>query len=671
MTRRKTDPTDIAIARDLIRMGVPVFVAERSADFPYGGTGDTGYHLPSGWQETKPDEVILDDWRPGDAVAAVMGHVFDVLDTDPRHGGDDSFDELAHELAGDLPVAYGEVTTPSGGWHHWIAALGIGKHTDWWKAAGWPGLDLQGGRPDGTSLGFVFIPPTERRSKVDGEVYPYTWDDPPVAPDADDASGEYLARLIIDSVGAKSGTASKKGAAGDGTGRMLTYAEIRRYLKNGIPREEAQDVTLARCVWAWRMRRATKKWAHDRWQQVVDKTELTDPGRPFTRADFNRHWKGADEKRSAEEADERAGRRVRRDVEDDEDEIGTLVFTKASDVKMRAVEWVWQDRLPRGTFCLSAGAGGAGKSLHAVWMAAELTKGTLPGCFFGAPKQVIWATLEASPEVEVAPRLAASGANMQMVEFVTVQMSSDHADDHIRIFDPAYIEQLRDRVRRGNVGMVVLDPALDALSGKVNNKEQAEVRAAIARIHALAESTGILVHGIAHFNKMTTVDDAMMRITGSAAWGQRVRAALVFAFDEEEKVFVLSQGKNNWGQLDLPSLAFIVEKENVRMADGKRAEAIRLSWTEDSEADVNSLLARKRSGKPSKLAEAEDFLFNMLNGKGPVEKSLILAAAKEEKIAETTLEKAARSMGVRSAEMPMSPGKRGRPPATWDLPNGF
>jgi RecA-family ATPase len=660
--KRATDSPDIAIARELIQMDVPIFVAARADEFPTGGTGgDLGYHLPPGWQQTEPDESVLDDYWPGDALCALMGTTFDVLDTDPRHGGDDSFDELVAELERGVPTSYATALTPSGGWHDYLAALNIGKHTGWR-----PGLDLQGGRADGTSGSFVFLPPTERKSKADGKVYPYLWDEPPERPDPDDASGESLAQLILDAVagGRKAKDGGKGKAAPDGDGRLLTRAQIRRYRNDGIPEDEGQDNILSRCCWAWRFRNTTRKAAYARWQEIVSKTTLTEPGRPFTQRDFNRHWKGADAHWSEQEQDTQPD-------DDDGDENGTLVFTKASDVPMRAVEWVWQDRLPRGTFCLSAGAGGAGKSLAAVWKAAKMTRGALPGCFFGEEKQVIWATLEASPEVEVAPRLAAAGANMEMVEFVTVRVSNDRADDHIRIFDPAYIEQLRDRVRRGNVGMVVLDPALDVLSGRINSKEQSEVRAAIARIHAFAESTGILVHGIAHFNKLTTVDDAMLRITGSAAWGQRVRAALVFAFDEEEQVFVLSQGKNNWGRtLDLPNLAFVIETEKVRMANGKLDETIKLAWTEDSEADVNSLLARKRSrGDGSKLEEAEQFLFSALSD-GPVKKETVYRMAEEENIKQSTLEKAARKMKIKTAAMPATPGKLGRRPVMMSLPEG-
>ena len=131
----------------------------------------------------------------------------------------------------------------------------------------------------------------------------------------------------MDSTGPGRPAGSKKGATQDGTGKLLTQAELRGYIKHGIPEDEAQDVTLARCVWAWRVRNARKEWAYQRWLTIVDKTTLTDPSWPFTRSDFDRHWKRADDKRSAEEAAEREARRLRDDDtdEDDEDDLETRV----------------------------------------------------------------------------------------------------------------------------------------------------------------------------------------------------------------------------------------------------------------------------------------------------------------------------------------------------------
>jgi hypothetical protein len=180
---------DLDVARSLAAAGVPVFVA-----YP-DETSPTGYRHPLGWQTTRANPAYIDAWRPGLALGAVMGHVFDVLDIDPRHGGTESAWQLRADLAGDMPVIYGRAKTPSGGWHCWLAPLGIGKHTGFR-----PGLDLQGGKPDG-GRSFVFLPPTIRASKVDAVSRPYTWLQPPSIPAGADKSGAQLAEFVLRTAG--------------------------------------------------------------------------------------------------------------------------------------------------------------------------------------------------------------------------------------------------------------------------------------------------------------------------------------------------------------------------------------------------------------------------------------------------------------------------------------
>jgi hypothetical protein len=120
-----------------------------------------------------------------------MGHTFDVLDVDPRHCGTESARQLVTELAGAMPGIYGKAKTPSGGWHYWLAPLGLAKRTGF-RA----GLDYQGGKPDGQGRGFAFIPPTIRPSKVDGVPHPYRWLEPPEPPADRDLTGAALAKVI-------------------------------------------------------------------------------------------------------------------------------------------------------------------------------------------------------------------------------------------------------------------------------------------------------------------------------------------------------------------------------------------------------------------------------------------------------------------------------------------
>lgn len=128
----------LEVARDLVDRGVPVFACPP-------GDGPKGYRLPTAWQSTRADPRRLNVYRPGYALAAVCGHVYDVIDRDPRND------------PGDLPCAwpevYGIASTPGGGEHYWIAATGLPKAK---IAQGW---DLQAGTAAG-GRGFVFIPGT-------------------------------------------------------------------------------------------------------------------------------------------------------------------------------------------------------------------------------------------------------------------------------------------------------------------------------------------------------------------------------------------------------------------------------------------------------------------------------------------------------------------------------
>ncbi|WP_328366217.1 hypothetical protein [Micromonospora zamorensis] len=164
------------IARQLIRAGVPVFAAAPNSSRP----GE--YHLPKGWEGTRPDEALLDRWRPGWALAAVGGHAADFLDVDPRNGGDASAEEV--RAAGHWPRSFGRQATPSGGTHDLISVTGLRKATDFM-----PGLDLQAGTPEG-GRGFVYIAPTVRRSKTTGEMAAYRWEKEPDLEGLEEWSGQ-------------------------------------------------------------------------------------------------------------------------------------------------------------------------------------------------------------------------------------------------------------------------------------------------------------------------------------------------------------------------------------------------------------------------------------------------------------------------------------------------
>lgn len=157
--------TALDVARALAASGVPIFLA---APDPAGiGHNGTGYWMPGGWQQSAPDPAVLDHWRPGVGVCALMGCGVDLTDIDPRSGG--SIETLVEALGG-LPPVIAEVATPSGGVHFFVPSMGVGSHDGIL-----PGIDVKGGLPDGSSRGFAFLAPTVRTSKTTGERATYRW----------------------------------------------------------------------------------------------------------------------------------------------------------------------------------------------------------------------------------------------------------------------------------------------------------------------------------------------------------------------------------------------------------------------------------------------------------------------------------------------------------------
>src|SRR5262245_61295824 len=83
--------------------------------------------------------------------------------------------------------------------------------------------------------------------------------------------------------------------------------------------------------------------------------------------------------------------------------------------------WFWKDRLPPGALVLLACRECLGKTTAAYTLAAEATKGTLPGRYEGSPRTVIVAATEDSWEHTIVPRLTAAGADLQKVARVRVE----------------------------------------------------------------------------------------------------------------------------------------------------------------------------------------------------------------------------------------------------------
>jgi hypothetical protein len=200
-------------ARHLAEAGVPLFLARHSPN-------NLGFALPSGWEKSKADPTVVDRWRPGMALCAVMGHAVDAIDIDPRNGG--SLEALRQALGGEMPKLYGVQRTPSGGQHLLIAPLGVRK-----AQSVVPGVDVQAGKPDGMGRGFIFLAPTVRDSKITGQSSGYSWEQEPDLDfvDLDPGTGEGLRSLVEAHHGRVRGKVNSEGSYDGPVYSELTEAQ--------------------------------------------------------------------------------------------------------------------------------------------------------------------------------------------------------------------------------------------------------------------------------------------------------------------------------------------------------------------------------------------------------------------------------------------------------------
>ena len=278
------------VARDAAAGGMPVFIAPPHVhrevhDEYYCKLGcEKEFDLPTGWEKTRANSAIIDRWKPGDALCLVQGVVSDTIDTDIDRGGAPSRALIQDHM----PRIFGLADTPSGGTHEIIAPLNIGKHT---RLGDLAGLDLQGGRSDGTGLTFIYASPTMRPSKVTGEIKMYTWVQPPdmaALAEGDADMSAVLADRIAQLIDHQKAKAAAEWKAPNGLKfktlpdaysgpipygardpRMFQYASHLR--ARSVPIEVAERLMLTRlmdCEQPDNKPKATEKWAKEKLEAV-------------------------------------------------------------------------------------------------------------------------------------------------------------------------------------------------------------------------------------------------------------------------------------------------------------------------------------------------------------------------------------------------------------------
>jgi hypothetical protein len=331
-----------------------------------------------------------------------------------------------------------------------------------------------------------------------------------------------------------------------------------------------------------------------------------------------------------------------------------VTLTPASQTIIRPVRWTWTDRIPAGAITLIPGREGIGKSLLLAWLTAQITRGTLPGDCCGQARPVIYAATEDSWSQTIAPRLLAAGADLDLV--YRVEVDFDGAHDTLTF--PRDCDAIAAEILRLGVAMLAADPLLSLISAAINTHQDRDLRNALEPLARLADTTACAVVGLAHFNK-SAGDDAANLITGSRAFSAVARAVIAVARDNDatDGSCVASQIKNNLGRLNLPSLRYVVESVELPTDEGP-AFVGRLNMLGETDRSVTDILGDTGTDAPSRSERdhVAIWLTDYLTAHGrEASWADIRAAARDEGVAERTLQRVRERLGIVSERSGVPP----------------
>lgn len=308
-----------------------------------------------------------------------------------------------------------------------------------------------------------------------------------------------------------------------------------------------------------------------------------------------------------------------------------LEITKASEVQVKSVEWLWYPYIPYGKVTILQGDAGDGKSTFILKLAAMLTVGEPMPFTDGEGMEainVIYQSTEDDADDTIVPRFIKAGGDTDKLLFINEK-------EHYLSFSDT---RLLEAIRQTKAKLIVLDP-LSAYIGEATSINSAnEVRRQFRPLIDIAKEQRCAIVIVHHMNKAIG-QKALNRSVGSVDIVGAARSVLLIGRTDKDRPDerILAQVKSNLAPTG-NAILFSVNEGGIE-------------WIEETAKTADEVLGNvfASMGRPDEQMQlAKETLIQILDAGTPKPQAEIMEKLKLLGVGQSTVKKAKALLGIRS-----------------------